>query len=194
MDSAVQQMGIILPPEPARLRQHLEEPRLSPEESMDVEELSVMNMKTKPLSRLQKDRKTDNFKIPNFHAEAQKYADPEPRTSLSAIGTPAAPRTIPGLQESNSELTPNTAYFPCEAALSLQSLNPRRTVPAARSKTKLKQSESSFAPVIHSLSEVQPPDLDMGPWSTEAGDLFDWRPPDWESRKGQMTSTVDCVD
>jgi hypothetical protein len=35
---------------------------------------------------------------------------------------------------------------------------------------------------------------DLGPWSREAMDLFDWRPPNWEERLAQQPSTVGMVD
>jgi hypothetical protein len=36
--------------------------------------------------------------------------------------------------------------------------------------------------------------LDVGPWSTEALDLFDWRPPDWESRMAKVPASAAMVD
>jgi len=35
---------------------------------------------------------------------------------------------------------------------------------------------------------------DIGPWSREARDLFDWRPPDWEARIVQREPSAEMVD
>jgi hypothetical protein len=35
---------------------------------------------------------------------------------------------------------------------------------------------------------------DVGPWSTDALDLFDWRPPDWEDRLQRIPASVAMVD
>jgi hypothetical protein len=36
--------------------------------------------------------------------------------------------------------------------------------------------------------------VDVGPWSSEALDLFDWRPPDWEARRAKVPASAAMVD
>ncbi|KAF2675122.1 hypothetical protein BT63DRAFT_29080 [Microthyrium microscopicum] len=51
-----------------------------------------------------------------------------------------------------------------------------------------------FRPPMPPVVEPEPTPLDSGPWSREAFDLFDWRPPDWEARMAGVPSTVGMVD
>jgi DNA helicase ZGRF1-like protein len=43
-------------------------------------------------------------------------------------------------------------------------------------------------------SVMPEPPADVGPWSTEALELFDWRPPDWEERRARIPASVGMVD
>jgi hypothetical protein len=40
----------------------------------------------------------------------------------------------------------------------------------------------------------EPTIRDVGPWSTEAFDLFDWHPPDWEERVSKIPASVAMID
>jgi hypothetical protein len=193
MDSAVQKLGISLPPKPAASKP-LVEPRPSPDSSDGLEELTLMNSKAKLGSKIQKPKKANNFKKPDLPPKAsQESKDLKRRTSLAAIGSPTpTSRAKPSLRKSNSN------SMPYSSSPALPSISPpsqaRRTVPAATSKKSMLKKSMSFDPVVHTLSEVHAQGVDMGPWSAEAGDLFDWKPSDWESRRGRIASTVEGVD
>jgi len=72
------------------------------------------------------------------------------------------------------------------------------TTPRARTKEQMRQSESetdgarkiagSTAQTFMALSqqpEAKQKDQEKGPWTIEALDFFDWRPPDWDARAKQ---------
>lgn len=51
------------------------------------------------------------------------------------------------------------------------------------------------ATIFSQLPPEKDPDReDIGPWSREALDLFDWRPPNWEQRLASKPSTIGMVD
>jgi hypothetical protein len=69
-----------------------------------------------------------------------------------------------------------TGKQPLQRAMSLNSV-------IERSKPKPKQMEKEKSP-------FPAKDASTGPWTVEATDLFDWRPPDWDERVKKMTERV----
>jgi Protein of unknown function (DUF2439) len=67
--------------------------------------------------------------------------------------------------------------------------NARKQIEPRNLKGKSAGATSAFKAVV----KPKPTNLDVGPWSTDALDLFDWRPPDWEERvrkKGEQEADM----
>jgi hypothetical protein len=184
IDSAVQAMGISLPPGPVNKR-----PLLEPMPFPDSDHLEDLNSMSE--TRRLMEPKKNLFKKPKVPSRTSpKLPGRPPRTSLDAIGSTATPsRAKSSLRKSNSQLVPSPSL-----AFEADPPPGQRTVPAATSKHLTLKKSASFDPVVYTLTQIHAQGADMGPWSVEAGDLFDWKPADWEARRGKITSTVEGVD
>jgi Protein of unknown function (DUF2439) len=125
---------------------------------------------------------------------ASKMPPPRPRTSLPSLSPMTASKPVRSnapLRRANSA---KTAAAPPPTNVDIRAESPDLWSQTNTQAVVLRRSASTFEPVIHTMSVIDSNNLDLGPWSIEAVDLFDWRPPDWEDRRGRMASTVDAVD
>lgn len=109
------------------------------------------------------------------------------------------PRAFRRVQSENDANVP----FPLEDRSSIPQLDDERIQPAAAdtSPAKRKQSNGAKKAMQRSLSENEGAkkyqrarnEQEKGPWTIEALDLFDWRPPDWEERQKrvELSSFID---
>jgi hypothetical protein len=89
-------------------------------------------------------------------------------------------------------------------SLGVNSRNPATVVNQNRSRTMYMRAQTMTAATAQYQApttiftqlppEVDPDKEDLGPWSREALDLFDWRPPNWEERLASKPPTIGMVD
>ncbi|CAI6337314.1 unnamed protein product [Periconia digitata] len=116
-------------------------------------------------------RSENDAPIPSISEEWEKQNLPKP-LPINGTGTEDAPNA------STTSLRPK----PGGLAALVKRTDPRRKFQRTRSLNE----NASLTNVTESMIVDAPPDTDVGPWSTEAFDLFDWRPP---APKGQDQGT-----
>jgi hypothetical protein len=156
---------------------HLPKPKASglaaePKQSLEIDDIEVDNDRTAMPPPRAKNSKTPAPRKPVLSGYSA--------ATSSSRGRP--PRTITLVVTPLSSSHPDCDIDPTPIPLSSKPVSsPGRP-------------SSTFEPVIHTITAAKANGLDIGPWSIEAGDLFDWRPPNWEEMRGGMNSTVEAID
>ena len=121
-----------------------------------------------PNSNFRRVRSENDAPIPSASEEWERRNLPKSR----ADAVDEAPQSMAGMVEAVAEAPKKKGGL---SAL-IKKTDPRRKF----KRTQSLQVDTS-ADITEAVVEVECPspivDVDVGPWSTEAGDLFDWRPP-----------------
>jgi hypothetical protein len=170
--AAPRHQTVALPPHPLRANKNgpvmtttelaakLQQPKRKPKATADPIEDEADAAGISPNRKFRRVRSENDAPIPSTSEEWEKrnLPKPAPNATITALETPAvAARKKSGL-----------------AAL-IKKTDPRRQLARTKSLT----IDSNIAPASDTDSPMVSPvtDKDVGPWSTEAFDLFDWRPP-----------------
>jgi hypothetical protein len=170
--AAPRHQTVALPPHPLRANKNgpvmtttelaakLQQPKRKPKATADPIEDEADAAGISPNRKFRRVRSENDAPIPSTSEEWEKrnLPKPAPNATTTALEAPAvAARKKSGL-----------------AAL-IKKTDPRRQLARTKSLT----IDSNIAPASDMDSPIVSPvtDKDVGPWSTEAFDLFDWRPP-----------------
>ena len=170
--AAPRHQTVALPPHPLRANRNgpvmtttelaakLQQPKRKPKATADPIEDEADAAGISPNRKFRRVRSENDAPIPSTSEEWEKrnLSKPAPNATITALEAPAvAARKKSGL-----------------AAL-IKKTDPRRQLARTKSLT----IDSNIAPASDMDSPTVSPvtDIDVGPWSTEVFDLFDWRPP-----------------
>jgi hypothetical protein len=147
--------------------------------SLEDDPIEESTQQTSPTKSFQRSRSENDAPIPSLSEDWEKRNLPRLSASNTNTGATSA--------NARSDEVPSKPKAGGLAAL-VKKTDPRRKFQRTRS---LNVGTEGIVGVEAGPVSLPPLDLDVGPWSTEAFDLFDWRPP---NAGGLEEEGGDCVD
>jgi hypothetical protein len=132
-------------------------------------------------------------------AKQRQNSEKEPHDKSTATSKPGRHQIRSVVESIRHDETPSVAFSPMASGKMRTEKSTANTTSRARTKEQMRQSENEIdgarkkagstaqtSIVLSEQLEAKRKDQEKGPWTVEALDFFDWRPPDWDARVKQM--------